>query len=134
MLAKYKVKTTKHTSIVNITSQVRQAVISSGIKDGLCVIYTPHTTAGIFINEGADPDVLKDIVYVLEKLVPWEDRNYSHSEGNSAAHIKSSIIGNSRIVIVENSELLLGTWESIYLADFDGPRERTVFIYIINSI
>ena len=126
-----RVKTTKKTSIVNITPLVKEEVKKSGVKSGLCLIYVPHTTCAVFINEGADPDVVRDITYMLEKLIPWDDRNYAHAEGNSAAHIRSSIIGNSRIVPIEGGELMLGTWESIFLAEFDGPRERKVIIKII---
>ncbi|WP_029552061.1 secondary thiamine-phosphate synthase enzyme YjbQ [Thermocrinis jamiesonii] len=126
-----RVKTTKKTSIVNITPLVKEEVKKSGVKSGLCLIYVPHTTCAVFINEGADPDVVRDITYMLEKLIPWDDKNYAHAEGNSAAHIRSSIIGNSRIVPIEGGELMLGTWESIFLAEFDGPRERKVIIKII---
>ena len=126
-----RVKTTKKTSIVNITPLVKEEVKKSGVKSGLCLIYVPHTTCAVFINEGADPDVVRDITYMLEKLIPWDDKNYAHAEGNSAAHIRSSIIGNSRIVPIDGGELMLGTWESIFLAEFDGPRERKVIIKII---
>jgi len=128
-----KVRTTKHTSIVNITSQVREVVRRSGVKEGLCVVYVPHTTACVFINEGADPDVVRDIVYAVEKLIPWRDPAYTHAEGNSAAHIRSAIIGNSRIIPIIDGELALGTWESIFLADFDGPRERKVIVKILKE-
>lgn len=133
MMGTIRVKTTKKTSIVNITSQVKDEVKKSGIRDGVCIVYIPHTTACIFINEGADPDVLKDIVYSIEKLIPWDDSHYQHAEGNAAAHIRSSIIGNSRIIPIENGDLVLGTWESIFLAEFDGPRERKVVIKVISS-
>ncbi len=128
-----RVKTTKHTSIVNITPQVRDVVKRSGVKDGICVVYVPHTTACVFINEGADPDVIKDIVYMVEKLVPWNDYKYEHGEGNSAAHIRSAIIGNSRIIPIVDGDLTLGTWEAIFLAEFDGPRERKVILKIIKE-
>ena len=128
-----RVRTTKHTSIVNITPQVREVVRKSGVKEGICVVYVPHTTACVFVNEGADPDVVRDIVYALEKLIPWEDPAYAHMEGNSAAHIRSAIIGNSRIIPIINGELALGTWESIFLADFDGPRERKVIVKILKE-
>jgi len=131
MMGVIRIKTTKGTSFVNITPLVREEVRKSNIKSGLCVIYVPHTTCAVFINEGADPDVIKDISYALEKLIPWNDSSYAHSEGNSAAHIRSSIIGNSRIVPVENGELMLGTWESIFIAEFDGPRERKVIIKVL---
>lgn len=129
----FSVKTTKRTSIVNITSYVREEVKRSGVMSGLCVVYVPHTTAAVFINEGADPDVVRDIAYMLERLIPWEDHTYAHSEGNSAAHIRSAIIGNSRVIPVENGELLLGKWESIFLAEFDGPRERKVIVKVIGE-
>jgi len=119
--------------MVNITPQIRDVVRRSGVQEGLCVIYVPHTTACVFINEGADPDVIRDIVYTLEKLIPWNDSGYEHGEGNSAAHIRSSIIGNSRIVPVVGGSLALGTWESVFLAEFDGPRERTVVVKILKE-
>ncbi|HHJ64952.1 MAG TPA: YjbQ family protein [Aquifex aeolicus] len=128
-----RIRTTKHTSIVNITPQIRDVVKRSGVTEGLCLIYVPHTTACVFINEGADPDVIRDIVYALEKLIPWNDPGYEHGEGNSAAHIRSSIVGNSRIVPVVGGSLALGTWESIFLAEFDGPRERKVIVKILRE-
>lgn len=131
-MAVIRVRTTKHTSFVNITSQVREVVKASGVKSGLCLVYVPHTTACVFVNEGADPDVIKDIAYSLEKLIPWRD-NYSHTEGNSAAHIRSALIGNSRIIPIEGGELMLGTWEAIFLAEFDGPRERKVIVKLIKE-
>ncbi len=133
MLQSFKVKTTRHTSIVNITSSVREIVSKSGVKDGVCVVYVPHTTACVFINEAADPDVVRDITYALEKIVPWNDPNYEHGEGNSAAHIRSAVIGNSRMVIIDNGELVLGTWEGIFLGEFDGPRERKVYVKILKG-
>ncbi|MFN4320204.1 MAG: secondary thiamine-phosphate synthase enzyme YjbQ [Aquificaceae bacterium] len=131
-MAVIRIRTTKHTSFVNITSQVREIVKGSGIKSGLCVVYIPHTTACVFTNEGADPDVIKDIAYAVERLIPWRG-NYAHSEGNSAAHIRSAIIGNSRVIPIEDGDLALGTWEAIFLADFDGPRERKVIVKIIKE-
>ncbi|MCS6957421.1 MAG: secondary thiamine-phosphate synthase enzyme YjbQ [Aquificaceae bacterium] len=131
-MAVIRVKTTKHTSFVNITSQVREIVRASGVKSGLCLIYVPHTTACVFINEGADPDVIRDIAYSVEKLIPWRD-NYAHSEGNSAAHIRSAIIGNSRVIPVEDGDLMLGTWEAVFLAEFDGPRERKVIVKVLKE-
>ncbi len=130
MIDRIKVKTTKHTSVVNITNRIRDIVESSNVQDGLCVVYVPHTTAGIFVNEGADPDVVKDILNTLDKLIPWNN-NYTHMEGNAAAHIKSSIIGNSRIVPILEGKLMLGRGEAIFLAEFDGPREREVIVSIV---
>ncbi|MFN7065960.1 MAG: secondary thiamine-phosphate synthase enzyme YjbQ [Aquificaceae bacterium] len=131
-MAVIRVRTTKHTSFVNITNQVREIVKGSGIESGLCLVYVPHTTACVFINEGADPEVIRDIAHAVEKLIPWRD-NYAHSEGNSAAHIRSALIGNSRIVPIENGDLALGTWEAIFLADFDGPRERKVIVKVLKE-
>ncbi len=131
-MAVIRVRTTKHTSFVNITNQVREIVKGYGIKSGLCLVYVPHTTACVFINEGADPEVIRDIAYAVEKLIPWRD-DYAHSEGNSAAHIRSALIGNSRIVPIENGDLALGTWEAIFLADFDGPRERKVIVRVLKE-
>lgn len=130
MIERIKVKTAKHTSVVNITQRVKEVVDASSVQSGLCVVYIPHTTAGVFVNEGADPDVVKDILSTLDKLVPWKD-NYAHMEGNAAAHIKSSIIGNSRIVPILDGKLMLGRWEAIFLAEFDGPREREVIVSIV---
>ncbi len=127
-----RVRTTKHTSFVNITNQVKEIVKNSGVKSGICIVYVPHTTACVFINEGADPDVIRDIAYSIEKLIPWRD-NYAHSEGNSAAHIRSAIIGNSRVIPIEDGDLVLGTWEAIFLAEFDGPRERKVIVKVIED-
>ncbi|QID32867.1 secondary thiamine-phosphate synthase enzyme YjbQ [Pampinifervens florentissimum] len=131
-MAVIKVRTTKHTSFVNITNQVREVVRASGVRSGMCLVYVPHTTACVFINEGADPDVIKDITYSLEKIIPWRD-NYAHSEGNSAAHIRSAIIGNSRVIPIEDGDLVLGTWEAIFLAEFDGPRERKIIVKVIED-
>lgn len=130
----FTVRTTKRTSFVNITASVKEEVKKSGIKSGICLVYVPHTTAAVFINEGADPDVIRDIANTIEKLIPWEDGSYTHAEGNSAAHIRSALIGNSRVIPVEEGQLLLGRWESIFLAEFDGPRERKVVVKVIGEL
>lgn len=127
------VRTPSHTTFINITREVKAFVEESGIKEGLCIIYVPHTTAAVFINEGADPDVVRDIAYKLNQLVEWDDPNYRHMEGNSAAHIKSAIIGNSRVIPIVDGKLVLGTWEAIFLAEFDGPRTRRVVVQIIEE-
>ena len=127
---KISVKTEKHSEIADITSKVKQIVETSGIKNGLCTVYVPHTTAAIFVNENTDPSVKEDILQTLDKLVPWDDA-YSHIEGNAAAHIKTAIIGSSRTFIVENMKIILGTWQGIFFCEFDGPRERTVYVEII---
>jgi len=123
------VRTHKQFECINITSQVHSLIKDSGVKDGIVTIYCPHTTAGITINEGADPSVVHDLLYELDKFIPLRD-NYQHLEGNSAAHIKSSIIGCSETVIIENGSLVLGTWQAIFFCEFDGPRNRKVFVKI----
>ena len=132
MLYRISIKTSSHTDFIDITSKVREIVRQSKIEEGLCVIYVPHTTAGVFINENADPDVVHDVKNHLEKLVPWIN-NYKHLEGNAAAHIKSILTGNSISVIIDKGDLLLGTWQGIFFAEFDGPRSRNVFIKIVKS-
>jgi len=118
--------------LIDITSQVREAVTASGIREGLCTIFIPHTTAAVTINENADPDVVRDFLYELDKIVPWQD-GYRHAEGNSAAHLKSSLIGVSKQVLIENGRLILGTWQGIYFCEFDGPRTRRVLVRIDSS-
>ena len=132
MLYRISIKTSSHTDFIDITSKVREIVRQSKVEEGLCVIYVPHTTAGVFINENADPDVVYDVKNHLEKLVPWIN-NYKHLEGNAAAHIKSILTGNSISVIIDKGDLLLGTWQGIFFAEFDGPRSRNVFIKIVKS-
>ena len=125
------ISTTKRVDLVNITSQVQKVVSESSIDEGIVTIFVPHTTCGITINEGADPDVMRDIKYQLEKLIPHQ-QGYKHMEGNSDSHIKTCIVGSSENIIIENGQLVLGTWQSIFLCDFDGPRNRTVHIKIID--
>ena len=123
------VKTGAHTHFVEITEAVQRAVTESGIKDGVCTIVVPHTTAGITINENADPAVVEDIATSLEKLVPWK-ANYRHTEGNAAAHVKASIMSNSLQVMVQAGQLKFGTWQGIFLCEFDGPRTRKVWVSV----
>ena len=123
----FTIKSTKRVEAINITSRIREYIHSENLKEGICVIYTPHTTSAIIINEGADPDVMNDLLTSLNSLIPYKN-SYKHIEGNSDAHIKASITGNSRIVLFSNNELLLGTWEAIYFLEFDGPRTRKVYI------
>ena len=113
--------------MLDITRQVAQAVRESGIKDGICTIFVPHTTAAVTINENADPDVTRDILDKLERLFPRSD-GYRHSEGNSSSHIKASLLGFSETVLVENGSLVLGTWQGIYFCEFDGPRTRSFLV------
>jgi len=121
------VTTRNRSEMIDITSKVEEELNRSGLKDGVCFLFVPHTTAGITINESADPSVATDIQEMLNKLIPWEG-SYRHLEGNSAAHIKSSLIGNSVMVFVESGHLKLGTWQGIFFCEFDGPRSRKLYI------
>ena len=126
------VKTSGHAEFVAITKSVQDHVTREGWKDGVVTIFVPHTTAGVTIQENADPDVARDMVYALEKMVPWEDSHYRHGEGNTAAHVKASLLGSSAQVIVESGKLALGRWQGIFFAEFDGPRERSVWLSFTN--
>jgi len=132
MIKRLKVNTSTHTEFVDITEPVRKALAESGIVHGICQVFVPHTTAGITINENADPDVKADIIGTLDRVIPWNDR-YRHFEGNSAAHIKASLIGFSVSVPVDDGKLVLGTWQCIYFCEFDGSRSRTVVVNLIGS-
>lgn len=124
------ISTHSRTEMIDITSKVEEAVKKSDIKDGVCHIFVPHTTAGVTINENADPTVVKDILTKINKVVPFDD-HYQHLEGNSAAHIKASIIGSSQVILIEDGRLVLGTWQGIYFAEFDGPRRRKVLVKLV---
>jgi secondary thiamine-phosphate synthase enzyme len=115
--------------LIEVTSMIRERVRRSGVKNGVCFIYVPHTTAGVLVNENADPSVAKDILNTLNSLVPVEG-DYSHLEGNAHAHIKASIVGHSTTLLVENGELVLGTWQGVFLCEFDGPRRRRILVKI----
>ena len=130
MLKKFEIKTAKREELVNISAFVENAVKESGVKSGAAIIFCPHTTAAITINENADPDVCADIIKGLKNISPM-DKNYAHIEGNSDAHIKSSLTGASQTIIIENAKLVLGVWQDIYFCEFDGPRTRTVFVKIM---
>ena len=130
MLKEITIKTNTQTQILDITTQVQKVVSESGITEGLCCVFVPHTTAGVTINENADPSVKQDIVMELNKVIPFDD-NYSHLEGNSAAHIKASIIGSSVNIPLKNNNLLLGTWQGICFCEFDGPRTRKFYVKIV---
>ena len=126
---KFNVETTAHTQMLDITRDVQNAVTQSGVRDGLCTVFIPHTTAAVTINENADPDVVRDFTTEINKIVPWED-GYHHIEGNSAAHLKASMIGFSEQIIVEGGRLVLGTWQGIYFCEYDGPRTRKVYVKV----
>ena len=123
------VSTSKHVQLLDITRDVAKLVSASKVADGICYVYTPHTTAAITINENADPDVQSDVVMGLNEIVP-DDLPYKHMEGNSPSHIKSSMIGCSEAIFVENGKMVLGTWQGIYFCEFDGPRSRKVYVKI----
>jgi secondary thiamine-phosphate synthase enzyme len=120
-------KTHSRTEMLDITADVQRALAACGVRDGICVVHVPHTTAGVTINENADPAVRADMLKELNTIVPFED-GYAHSEGNSAAHIKASLMGSSVTVIVQDGRLSLGTWQGIYFCEFDGPRARQVWV------
>ena len=118
--------------MIDITAAVRDAVKKEDVRDGYCIVFTTHTTAAVTINENADPDVPRDIINALERAVP-QNSSYRHREGNSPAHVKSSLVGASEIVLIENGLLVLGTWQSIFFCEFDGPRNRKVVVKVIKA-
>ena len=124
------VKTHSRTELVDITGEVQSAVRDAGIRDGLCMVFVPHTTAAVTINENADPTVKDDMLKVLNKVIPWDD-GYRHLEGNSAAHIKATLVGASELIAVAGGKLQLGTWQGIFFCEFDGPRRRKVHLHFI---
>jgi|SRR5690348_14181980 len=124
------VRSRQHDDVIDVTDRVAQAVAESGVETGLCHVFVPHTTAGVFINENADPDVMADVLATLATLVPW-DNEYRHAEGNAAAHIKSALIGTSQTIPVRNGRLALGRWQGVYFAEFDGPRERHLQVTVL---
>lgn len=122
----------EHSQFINITNNVAEAVAGLGLRNGVAMVFVPHTTAGVTINENTDPNVAVDIIAALEKIVPWQGA-YKHEEGNSAAHIKASMMGASCNVIVKSGRLQMGAWQSIYFCEFDGPRNRNVWVTIIQE-
>ncbi len=128
----FSVTTKQRTEMIDITRDVSAAVASSGVRDGVCTVFIPHTTAGVTINENADPDVQRDIMMEINKIVPLQD-GYCHAEGNSAAHLKSSLFGCSAAVIVAGGRLRLGTWQSVFFCEFDGPRTREVWVQVTGT-
>lgn len=130
MIKTLNIKSRSKTEFIDITDEIHEAIKESGIKSGVCCIYVPHTTAGVTINEGADPSVKRDILTTLNRLIPFEG-DYRHMEGNSAAHIKSTLVGASATVLIEDGKAVLGTWQSVYFCEFDGPRHRRAIVRII---
>jgi secondary thiamine-phosphate synthase enzyme len=131
-MERLEIRTSRRTELVDITDRIQQAVTKSKLKQGICFIFIPHTTAGITINENADLSVKRDIINVLNRLVP-EGADYSHSEGNADSHIRSSILGSSLNIFIEEGQLCLGTWQGIFFAEGDGPRRREVWVKLIAS-
>ena len=132
MIKQLSVKTSSQVELVDITSLIQNTVRESKVKSGICSVYVPHTTAGVTINENADPSVKSDIIKELNKVIPFDD-NYSHLEGNAAAHIKSTLVGASETIMIENGSLVLGTWQGIFFCEFDGPRSRKLIVKIIQG-
>ncbi len=132
MMQTFQVRTSAQTEFIDITRFVQEAVEKAGAEEGICIIFVPHTTAAITINENADPSVVRDMGLELSKIIPLKDA-YLHAEGNSAAHIKASLVGCSEIAFVESGKLLLGTWQGIFFCEFDGPRNRKVHVKVISD-
>ena len=130
MLVRLTVPTKRRSQLEDVTERVQQVVANSGVAEGICYVIVPHTTAGVTINEAADPAVVHDLLNYLDELVPTE-ASYLHAEGNSDAHIKAALMGHSATVPIEGGELVLGTWQGIYLAEFDGPRPRTLLVKVV---
>lgn len=128
----FTVNTPDRNILINITKQIQNIINNTKLRDGICYVFIPHTTAGVTINESADPDVRVDIVNKLLKVIPPND-DYRHSEGNSDSHIKTSLIGSSEMIFIENGKLKLGTWQGIFLCEFDGPRRRQVWLKLMSS-
>jgi len=128
----FSVRTASRTHFMNITRDVAAAAAKSGVREGICVVFVPHTTAGVTINENADPAAREDIESTLDRMVPWNGP-YRHAEGNSAAHVKASMVGQSATIPVTGGRLVLGTWQGIYFCEFDGPRTRNVHVQVVGT-
>jgi secondary thiamine-phosphate synthase enzyme len=128
----FDIKTRSREALVDITAEVERVVAASGVADGVCVVGVPHTTAGVTVNENADPDVRADILTALRRAVP-DSVEYAHTEGNGPAHVKTSLVGSSATLLVEGGRLKLGTWQGVYLCEFDGPRTRRAWVQVVGS-
>lgn len=133
MLQKFTIKTHKRDEMMDITDTVRAYVQEQGVQEGLLYVYCSHTTAGITINENADPDVKSDMLMRLDEVYPWEHPKYRHAEGNTASHLKASTMGSSQMVIIHQGDLVLGTWQGIYFCEFDGPRSRNYYVKVVSD-
>ena len=129
----FTIQTHQRDEMYEITSSLQAYLEEQQVNDGVMYIYCPHTTAGITINENADPDVVKDMLMRLDEVYPWEHPKYRHAEGNSASHLKASTVGSSQVVFIQNGQLLLGTWQGVYFCEFDGPRKRKYHVKIMKS-
>ncbi len=130
MIKQLRVQSSSRTEFIDITAGVQRTVAESGVRSGICYLYVPHTTSAITINENSDPNVGRDILKELNKIIPFDDQ-YGHSEGNSAAHIKSSLVGVSKAIMVEDGRLALGVWQAVFFCEFDGPRDRRVQVKVV---
>jgi secondary thiamine-phosphate synthase enzyme len=126
------IKTSAQTNMLNITPEIQRLIRKHGWKDGLITVFVPHTTAGVTINENADPDVVRDILFQIDKVIPFDD-DYHHFEGNSPAHIKASLFGSSVTIILEHGRMMLGTWQGVYFCEFDGPRNRKFWVKFMRN-
>ena len=133
LLHKVKLTTEKHDQMLDITAQVQNLITQEQVQEGIALVYCPHTTAGITINENADPDVVHDIMLRLEEMYPWNHPRDRHGEGNSAAHLKASTLGSSELIPITAGRLVLGTWQGIYFCEFDGPRQRNFYVKVISG-
>ena len=129
-MQEFEVQTSKRDEMVDVTGEVRAALREAGLSQGQVTVYVPHTTAGVTINENADPDVVHDMLAQLDEMVPWRQPFYQHGEGNSASHVKASLMGSSATVLVESGRLVLGTWQGVWFCEFDGPRRRRVYVQV----
>jgi secondary thiamine-phosphate synthase enzyme len=132
MIHRLEIATRSRAQMVDVTREVQRAISESGVQEGFCHIYVPHTTAGIAINENADPSVAQDILAVLEKIAP-RGSSYRHLEGNADSHVKTSIVGSSETVLIEGGRLVLGTWQGLFLCEFDGPRRRRLLVKVVKT-
>lgn len=133
MAQTFTIQTHQRDEMYEITSSLQAYLEEQRVEDGVMYVYCPHTTAGITINENADPDVVKDMLMRLDEVYPWEHPKYRHGEGNSASHLKASTVGASQVILIQNGELLLGKWQGIYFCEFDGPRQRNYHVKIISN-
>ena len=131
-MTRFTVRTKSRTELVEVTAEVRAALKASGVKNGLCVVYCPHTTAAVTVQENADPDVVHDMLLYLNKAIPQHQAGFRHGEGNSDSHIKASLVGPSVMLVVNDGDLVLGRWQGVYFCEFDGPREREMIVKVIS--